>query len=62
MDKDQAEALKGMWDYVCIELDSLIERERSALELCKPEDASKHQERIRVYRQIKNLPDDVLSR
>ena len=62
MDRDQAQVVKGYWHYVIEELDSLIQSEVSALRLCDAKELMKHQERIKVYEQLKTMPDDVMAR
>lgn len=62
MDRDNAQIIKSYWHLVCEELDKLIEGERNALEACNDLDLDKHQERIKIYRQLKSLPDDVIAR
>jgi hypothetical protein len=62
VDRDQAQVVKSYWHYVVSELERLIKSEEIALRMCEPEELKKHQERIKVYEQLKTLPDDVMAR
>jgi hypothetical protein len=62
VDRDQAQVVKSYWHYVVTELDSLIKSEEIALRMCEVEDLKRHQERIKIYEQLKTLPEDVMAR
>ncbi len=63
-DSEQAKELNQHphWEWIEGEFDVLIDKARASLEICRPEDAFKHQEKIRILKLLKRLPQNVIDR
>jgi hypothetical protein len=61
MTVDRAEVLKQQyWSEVCDEIDDRIEKCLNQLRFTSPEKLLIIQERIRVWEEIKSLPDSII--
>ena len=62
MNYEDAKLLESYWHLVVSELDAQIVLEENSLRICKPEELVRIQTRIKVYEELKSLPQRVVER